>query len=145
VLLPAAAVGAGGASLHGHRGRSCGHAHPGAECVHSPAGDEVDWGALSPDDVLCLAEKPLRIFLSGEGGTGKTYVVSNVVLNGAFRLFLGKYCDAQPLAFTNRAAGLYGAGANTVMSYLAARLAEERVVQLLQAVQRVADIINSSC
>eukprot|EP00662_Eupelagonemidae_sp_cell21_P053942 gene53942-49883_t len=89
--------------------------------VHSPAGDQLDWSALSPEEVLCLAEKPMRIFLAGEGGTGKTHVVSNLVLNGAFRLFLGKFCDAQPLAFTNRAAGLYGAGANTVMGYMGVR------------------------
>merc|ERR1712059_36844 len=110
VLLPAGASGQPGADLHGHAGRSCGHAHAGAEFVHSPAGDDVDWAALSGDEVLCLAEKPVRVFLAGEGGTGKTHVVSNVILNAAFRMFLGKYCDAQPLAFTNRAAGLYGQG-----------------------------------
>jgi len=71
--------------------------------------------------VLCLAEKPVRVFVAGEGGTGKTHVVSNILLNAAYRLFLGKYCDAQPLAFTNRAAGLYGSGAQTVMGYIGAR------------------------
>lgn len=81
----------------------------------------MDWGALSPDEVLCLAEKPTRIFLAGEGGTGKTHVVSKMLLDGAFRLFLGKFCDAQPLAFTNRAAGLYGSQARTVMGYMGMR------------------------
>ena len=37
VLLPPAAA-AGGASLDGHAGHSCGHVHAGAEFVHSPAG-----------------------------------------------------------------------------------------------------------
>ena len=83
-----------------------------------PAGDDVDWSALTDTEVLCLAEKPTRVFLAGEGGTGKTYVVSNMVMNGAYRFFLGKFCEAKPLAFTNRAAGLYGSDAQTVMGYM---------------------------
>jgi len=63
----------------------------------------------------------MRVFLAGEGGTGKTHVVSNILLNGAYRFFLGKFCDAQALAFTNRAAKLYGDGAQTVMGYIGAR------------------------
>jgi len=46
VLLPTAAA-AGGASLDGHAGHSCGHVHPGAEFVHSPAGRACElfgWG-----------------------------------------------------------------------------------------------------
>ena len=37
MMLPPAAA-AGGASLDGHAGHSCGCVHPGAEFVHSPAG-----------------------------------------------------------------------------------------------------------
>ena len=63
----------------------------------------------------------MRVFLAGEGGTGKTHVVSNILLKAEYRFFLGKFCDAQPLAFTNRAANLYGDGAQTVMGYIGAR------------------------
>jgi len=71
--------------------------------------------------VLCLAEKPMRVFLAGEGGTGKTHVVKLLLLNGVFRFFLGKFCTAQALAFTNRAANLYGGDAQTMMGFIGAR------------------------
>ena len=86
-----------------------------------PAGDDLDWHALEHSEALCLTEKRTRVFLAGEGGTGKTYVVGTLILNAAYRFFLGKFCDAKPLAFTHRAARLYGPDARTVMGYLGIR------------------------
>ena len=91
------------------------------ESTSPPAGDDLDWNALLPEEVLCLAEKPMRVFLAGEGGTGKTHAVKGILVNAAYRFFLGRFCEAQALAFTNRAAGLYGDGAQTMMGYLGMR------------------------
>jgi len=52
--------------------------------------------------------------IAGEGGTGKTHVIVNVVLGGAFRFFLTDFYQHQLVAYTNRAAGLLGPGANTM-------------------------------
>ena len=57
--------------------------------MHSPSGADVDWRSYAAEErwalLQRLLEKPLRLMVGGEGGTGKTHVVANVIIGGAFR------------------------------------------------------------
>ena len=89
--------------------------------LHSPSGTDVEWGEFVAEGrwalLQRLLEKPLRLMVSGEGGTGKTHVVVNIILGGAFRFFLREFYTERLLAYTNRAAGLLGAGADTMCGF----------------------------
>ena len=52
----------------------------------------------------------------GEGGCGKTYAV-NKTIGAAHRLFLHGLSNFHPIAYTNRAAGQLGPGADTIAGY----------------------------
>eukprot|EP00660_Eupelagonema_oceanica_P009619 gene9619-695_t len=85
--------------------------------MYCPGGDEVDWGRLDKTNAWRLLQLPMRLFVGGAGGCGKTHVTVTVVVKGMFQYFLGDVYTAQLLAPTNRAACLLGTGANTVDSF----------------------------